>query len=115
MNTSWTLLTSAFALAAWAGVAQAQSLQWSPLLGMSQAEMGAQVKQHYDVALRLSLDPQVIRAPDGRYFWSLETKAECGIAIGFLKARHVDDDSVRKCDNYSKFLTPPAPQTRGGG
>jgi hypothetical protein len=113
MNASWTLLT--FALAAWAGVAQAQSPQWSPLLAMSQAEMRAQVKQRYDAALRSSLDPQIISAPDGRYFWSLETKAECGMAIGFLKARQVDNDSVIKCDNYSKFLTPPAPQTRGGG
>lgn len=83
----------------------------SPLLGLSPADMRAQVEQRYDAALRESRDPQIIGAPDGRYFWSLETTAECGIAIGFLKAHQVDEDSVSKCDNYSKLLTlaPPPP------
>ncbi|HEX3407690.1 MAG TPA: OmpA family protein [Caulobacteraceae bacterium] len=69
------------------------------------------MEQRFDAALRASRDPQIIGAPDGRYFWSLETKAVCGIAIGFLKAHEVDEDSVNKCDNYSKFLTlaPPPP------
>jgi outer membrane protein OmpA-like peptidoglycan-associated protein len=112
MQLRWILTATACALASWASCAQAQSMSRSPLLGLSPADMRAQVEQRYDAALRESRDPQVIGAPDGRYYWSLETKAECGIAIGFLKAHQIDEDSVSKCDNYSKFLTlspPPAP------
>ena len=110
MNLRWTVLTSVCVLACGASsAALAQSMGRSPLLGLSQPEMRAQIEQRYDTALKVSRDPQIISAPDGRYLWSLEMTAECGIAIGFLKAHQVDEDSVDKCDFYAQFLNVTAP------
>ena len=112
MKLHWKVLLSVCALASWASFARAQSDERSPLLSLSQSDMRAQVEQRYDAALRSSLDPQIIGAPDGRYLWALETKAHCGIAIGFLRSHQVDEDSVTKCDNFSKFLNLAPPPTQ---
>jgi outer membrane protein OmpA-like peptidoglycan-associated protein len=107
------MVSSVVGFAFWANLAHAEAWQRSPLLGMSQSEMRAQIDQRFDAAVKASQDPQIVGAPDGRYYWAQAAKAACGIAIGYLKAGQVDEDSVDKCDAYSKLMTmappPPAP------
>jgi OmpA-OmpF porin, OOP family len=71
--------------------------------------MRAQVDQRYQAALALTLSKEVVAANDVRYLWASETKVACGIAIGFLKTRTVDEDSIGKCDAYYQRMIAPPP------
>jgi outer membrane protein OmpA-like peptidoglycan-associated protein len=101
------MVSSVVGFAFWANLAHAEAWQRSPLLGMSQSEMRAQLDQRLNAAIKESQDPQIVGAPDGRYHWALAAKAACGIAIGYLKAGQVDEDSVDKCDAYARLMTTP--------
>jgi OmpA-OmpF porin, OOP family len=94
-----------------AGAAQAQALAPSDLLHLDRGQMRSEVEKRYQAALQASLDHSIIAAPDGRYHWALAAKAQCGIAIGFLKAGEVDETSVTKCDRFWSLMSgpPPAP------
>src|SRR5579863_3965763 len=111
MTSKWAVVSCALGFAFCANIAHAQAWSKSPLLSLDKGEMRAQVEQRFDAAVKVSLDPQIIGAPDGRYHWALEAKANCGIAIGFLKAGQVDEDTVDKCDAFSKLMmaVPPPP------
>ncbi len=50
-----------------------------------------------------------MRANDDRYVWASEAKIACGIAIGYLKTSTVHQDSINKCDDFSRRITS-APQ-----
>lgn len=92
-----------------AGDAAAQIAR-SPILGRgSPGAMRSEVQQRYDAAVAMTRSPEVVRANDVRFTWASEAKVACGIAIGFLKTRTVDEDSINKCDYYSmRMREPPA-------
>ena len=68
-----------------AAVAQ-QSDDTAALMAMDVGSLRTEVQARYDRALAASLDPAYVNASDSRYLWAIEAKAQCGIALGFLKS-----------------------------
>lgn len=114
-------------LACAAGTAQAQGYTGggrSPLLDLPRAQLRAEVESRYGAAVQLTQAREIVAANDSRFLWASEAKVACGIAIGHLKAREVDEDSVNKCDEFSRrmMMTPqpyappqrPGPETTPG-
>ncbi len=75
------------------------------LLAMDKNSLRGEIQQRYDAALAVSTDPAVSGANDNRYMWANEAKAQCGIALGFLKSSTVDEVSIRKCVLASDMMT----------
>jgi outer membrane protein OmpA-like peptidoglycan-associated protein len=91
-----------------AGQAAAQVTR-SPILDRgSPGAMRGEIEQRYEAALAATLSRDVVFANDVRYTWASEAKVACGIAIGFLKTNTVDEDSINKCDYYSRRMAEPA-------
>ena len=76
-------------------------------------KLRGELDTRYQAALAATLAPDVKRSEDVRYIWASEAKVQCGIAIGYLKTRTVDADSINKCDAFTARLSqvppPPAP------
>lgn len=79
------------------------------------------IQMRYDAALAATRNDGVIAANDPRYIWASEAKAQCAIALGYLKSSTRDEPSISKCDYaYQRMTivptppppppTPPAPQ-----
>ncbi len=93
------------------GSAHAQASPRSPLLDMPQSQLRGELETRYQTALAATLALDVKRSEDVRYVWASEAKVQCGIAIGYLKTRTVDADSINKCDAFTARLSqvpPPA-------
>jgi len=111
MKLSISIAATAIALAG-AGQASAQTLGRSPLLDLGSAQaIRPEIDKRYEAALAATRAAEIARANDIRYTWASEAKVACGIAIGFLKTRTIDDDSINKCDYYAMRMTmvPPPP------
>lgn len=93
------------------GVAAAQeNADPGGLLAMDVGALRGEMQTRYDGALAASLDPAIVNAHDSRYIWAIEAKAQCGIALGYLKSSTKDETSVRKCALfYARMLQPPVP------
>ena len=113
--------TTAFAvlaLACSASAAAAQGIPRSPLLDLgSVSAIRPEIDKRYEAALAATLAPEIVRANDPRWVWASEAKVACGIAIGFLKTKTIDEDSINKCDEFSRRMTiipaaPPPPPAR---
>lgn len=84
----------------------------SPILDAgSVGAIRGEVEQRYNAAVAASVAPDVVGSSDTRYIWASEAKVACGIAIGFLKTSTVDEESINKCDDFSRRMTmvPPPP------
>jgi outer membrane protein OmpA-like peptidoglycan-associated protein len=94
--------------------AQAQATA-SDLLAMSVSQLKGEIGRRYEAALALTRDGGTVSADDPRYLWALQAKAQCGIALGFLKSSTKDPVSIGKCvDAYNRMnqqavAAPPAP------
>jgi OmpA-OmpF porin, OOP family len=104
-----------------AAQAAAQNVPRSPILDLgSVSAMRGEVTKRYDAALQATLAQEVVRANDERYVWASEAKVACGIAIGYLKTSTIHQDSINKCDDFSRRMTaqpvaePVAPQAAAG-
>ena len=84
------------ALAA-SGLAATPALAQDDWAGMDRDTLKGQVQQRYDAALAATLDPAYFNANDPRYIWASEAKAQCGIALGYLKSNTKDPVSLSKC------------------
>ena len=101
-----------------AAVAQ-QSDDTAALMAMDVGSLRTEVQARYDRALAASLDPAYVNASDSRYLWAIEAKAQCGIALGFLKSSTKDSTSLANCVRASDLMTmqprqartAPSPQT----
>jgi OmpA-OmpF porin, OOP family len=106
-------LAATAVLVASATAGQALALTRSPILDKgSISAMRAEVDQRYEAALAATRSAEIIRANDTRFTWASEAKVACGIAIGFLKTKTVDEDSINKCDDYTTrmgYVPPPPP------
>ena len=107
------IVATAFAvMAAMSTGAQAQT---AGLADQPTGQLRQELERRYDAALQATRAPEVLRAEDSRYTWASEAKAECGIAIGFLKSGTHDRQSIDRCDAfYNRMLNvppsaPPAP------
>lgn len=73
------------------------------------------LEQRYEAALAETRDPAIVNADDPRYLWASEAKAQCGIAIGFMKSSTRDAVSIGKCAVASDYMTrAPAPRIAMG-
>jgi OmpA-OmpF porin, OOP family len=91
------------------GQAWAQASPRSALNDLALGGLRSELDTRYNAAVSLTQAADVVRATDARYHWALETKAQCGIAIGFTKHRIKDADSINKCDDFHRrmMLGPP--------
>lgn len=78
-------------------VAAAAQTSANDLMAMSVNELNGEIGQRYNAALALSTDNGTVSADDPRYVWALQAKAQCGIALGFLKSNTKDPVSIGKC------------------
>jgi outer membrane protein OmpA-like peptidoglycan-associated protein len=69
------------------------------LMGLSTSQLRDEIGRRYTDALALTQDPAVVAADNPRFLWASQAKAQCGIALGFLKSGHKDPVSVGKCDD----------------
>lgn len=96
--------------ALWPGLAAAQSAD--ALMALGSDELRSEITKRYDAALALTRDAAAaVSADNPRYLWASQAKAQCGIALGFLKSGTKDPVSIGKCDDaYNRMqLQPPPP------
>lgn len=81
------------------------------LMGLSVSQLRGEIGQRYSDALAASQDQSVVAANDPRFVWASQAKAQCGIALGFLKSGTKDPVSIGKCDDAARRmrLLPAAP------
>jgi outer membrane protein OmpA-like peptidoglycan-associated protein len=115
MGWNWTRRTAvAIVMAAGTlpGVAAAQdNADAERLLAMDVNGLRGQIQSLYDSSLTTSNDPAIINADDPRYIWAIDAKAQCGIALGYLKSATKDATSIRKCVLFHArmLIVPPPP------
>lgn len=97
LNTRHTIATLALAAAVLPAAAYAQASTAADLLALSVGDLKGEMSTRYDAALALTREGSTIAADDPRYLWAIQAKAQCGIALGFLKSRTKDPVSVGKC------------------
>ena len=86
----------AFAVGAMPAAALAQSSS-GDLMALSVDDLRGEMTTRYDAGLALTLDGAVVSADSPRFLWANQAKAQCGIALGFLKTGTKDPVSVGKC------------------
>jgi OmpA-OmpF porin, OOP family len=92
--------------------AHAQASPRSSLNDLGVGQLRAELDKRYNAAVQASTASDVVRAEDARYLWASETKAQCGIAIGFTKHAIKDVESINKCDSsYARMNGAPPPAT----
>ena len=99
-------LAVALAATAWPALAMAQS---DDLMGLSVGQLRGEIGMRYDAALAMTRDGAVVSANSPQYLWAAQAKAQCGIALGFLKSNTKDPVSIGKCaDAYNRMrMVPP--------
>jgi OOP family OmpA-OmpF porin len=103
-------LIGALAAASLPAVAAAQAAP-DELMGLDNDSLRSEIGKRYDEALGLTLDKSIVSGDNPRFLWASQAKAQCGIALGFLKSGTKDPVSIGKCDDaYRRMqLQPPAP------
>ena len=102
-------ISLALTAALWPGLAAAQSAD--ELMAMGNDSLKSEIGKRYDAGLALTRDAAAVSADNPRYLWASQAKAQCGIALGFLKSGTKDPVSIGKCDDaYNRMqLQPPPP------
>ena len=98
-------LAIALGSAAWPALAAAQDAggDW---MTMDKGDLRAEVQRRHDEAVAAMA--QTVNANDPRYIWAMQTKNQCGIALGFLKSGTRDPVSLGKCaDAYARMQQVP--------
>lgn len=98
MRVAQALIASCMLVSGITGTAAfAQSQSGSDLMAMNDDALVDELGRRYQSGLSISSDKAVIAANDPRYLWALETKVQCGIAIGFMKSSTRDETSIGNC------------------
>jgi len=74
------------------------------LSGIDINSLRGEIQQRYNAALALSADPSIVSANDSRFMWANEAKAQCGIALGYLKSSTRDETSIGKCELAARMM-----------
>ena len=77
--------------------AMAQTNDGDALMALDNGALKGEIQMRFDAALAASNNSTVVSADDTRFIWANEAKAQCGIALGYLKSGTKDPVSVRKC------------------
>ncbi|MHB2169182.1 hypothetical protein [Alsobacter sp. R-9] len=72
----------------------------SPLLSLSSGDMQQQVNDRFSRSIQIANAPQTVTSTSPRFVWATETKAACGIAIGYFGGGEVNEEWVNKCDCF---------------
>lgn len=86
-------LAAAGAAALWPALAAAQPGE--DLAAMGKGQLRAELLTRHDAAVAAMA--ATVGANDPRYIWAMQAKAQCGIALGFLKSGTRDPVSIGKC------------------
>lgn len=84
------------------------------LMTLEGSALKGEVSSRYDEALGLTGDAAVVSGDTNRFTWASQAKAQCGIALGFLKSGTKDPVSIGKCEDASRRMRlnpapPPVP------
>ena len=79
------------------GMIPAAASAQDDLMSMEGSQLRGEVERRYDAALAMTNNSAIVNADDPRYTWASEAKAQCGIALGFLKSNTKDETSLSKC------------------
>lgn len=79
------------------GMMPAAASAQDDLMSMSGSQLRGEVERRYDAALAMTNNSAIVNANDPRYTWASEAKAQCGIALGYLKSNTRDETSLSKC------------------
>jgi len=98
-------------------MAAAQDSASADLMALGNDELGDEIDSRYNAALGLTQDQTVVSSDSNRFMWASQAKAQCGIALGFLKSGTKDPVSIGKCaDAYNRmqvqqvtYAPPPPP------
>lgn len=102
--TKRTAVMCALAMSALSGTAWAQS-GGDDLMALDKGALKGEVRKRFDEAVTKTGDAAVVSADNATYMWASQTKAQCGIALGFLKSGTKDPVSVGKCaDAYAHMV-----------
>ena len=82
--------------AAWSAGAMAQD-DPQAMMALGVSALRQEMQSRHDAGLAASIDPAIVSVDDNRFMWANEAKAQCGIALGFLKSSTKDETSIGKC------------------
>ena len=85
--------------------AMAQNGDADALMAMDTDSLETEIQSRFDDALTASNNSAIVNANDSRYLWAIEAKAQCGIALGYLKSNTKDPVSVGKCVRAHQLMT----------
>lgn len=104
-------VTGALAMCTLSGAAWAQS-GTGDLMALDKGALKGEVQKRFDEAVTRTGDASVVSADNSAYMWASQAKAQCGIALGFLRSGTKDPVSVGKCaDAYMHMQGQPAPMS----
>lgn len=96
--------------------AQTTAADFDQLMAMDEGSLEGEIGSRFNDGLSASNNPELINGDDPRYLWALETKTQCGIALGYLKSSTKDPVSVGKCAKSHELMQmlppPPAPMVQ---
>lgn len=91
-------------------MAYAQADAGANLMSLDIGSLKGEIGNRYDAALALTRDASIVSADNSRFMWASQAKAQCGIALGFLKSRTKDPVSIGKCvDAHLRMQDVPVP------
>lgn len=67
------------------------------LMSLDRGALRGELQSRYNEALGLTQDASVSAADNSRFTWASQAKAQCAIALGFLKSGTKDPVSIGKC------------------
>lgn len=100
-NGKWAV---ALACALAPGAALAQDAG-ADLMALDNGALKGEVTSRYDAAIGQTGNAGVVSADSPAFMWASQAKAQCGIALGFLKSGKKDPVSVGKCDEAYQRMT----------
>jgi hypothetical protein len=96
---------SAAGAADYRGAAMCGVMGRSPILDLpSVGDMNAEVSRRLDISIQVASMPRTIDSTSTRFVWASETKAACGIAVGYFAGGEVNDEFVSKCDCFYRRM-----------
>lgn len=91
---------------AWPAVAHAQNGE--DLIALDKDSLRGEIQTRYDGALARTLDQGIVASDSNVFMWASQAKAQCGIALGFLKSGTKDPVSIGKCvDAFNRMQGAP--------
>ena len=89
--------------------AQTKAADFDQLMAMDKGSLEGEIGSRFNDGLAASNSPTLINGDDPRYLWALETKTQCGIALGYLKSSTKDPVSIGKCARAHELMQLPPP------